>query len=214
MLEWLKEILGENYTEETDKRVAQEIGKNFVSRADFNMKAGELKTAENNLKERDEQLETLKASSGDAQTLKTQIAALQKENAEAKKNYNEQLTLLRLDAAVENALTAAGAKNNVAAKALLSEFLKSAKVGDDGSVNGLKEQISELAKADATSFLFSSPGNGAPIKGAKPGTITGNGVQGQDMTLDTLRKMSPDERYDYSVKNPDKYKELYGGNNT
>ncbi len=214
MLEWLKEILGENYSEDTDKRVAQEIGKNFVSRADFNTKAEALKTAENSLKDRDRQLETLKTSSGDAETLRTQIAALQKENADAKKKYDEQLTLLRLDTAVENALTAAGAKNNVAAKALLGEFLKSAKVGDDSSVNGLKEQISELAKADATSFLFSSPGNGAPIKGAKPGTVTGNGAQAQGMTLDALRKMSPGERYDYSVKNPDKYKELYGGNNT
>lgn len=34
------------------------------------------------------------------------------------------------------------------------------------------------------------------------------------MTLDTLRKMSPQERYDFSVKNPDEYKALYenGGN--
>lgn len=32
------------------------------------------------------------------------------------------------------------------------------------------------------------------------------------MTLDKLRKMSPQERYDYSVKNPEEYKSLYGGN--
>lgn len=34
------------------------------------------------------------------------------------------------------------------------------------------------------------------------------------MTLDTFRKMSPQERYDFSVKNPDEYKALYenGGN--
>lgn len=32
------------------------------------------------------------------------------------------------------------------------------------------------------------------------------------MTLDKLRKMSPQERYDYSIKNPDDYKSLYGGN--
>lgn len=32
------------------------------------------------------------------------------------------------------------------------------------------------------------------------------------MTLDKLRKMSPQERYEYSVKNPEEYKSLYGGN--
>lgn len=36
MLEWLKTILGDAYTEEIDKKVSEEIGKNFVARADFN----------------------------------------------------------------------------------------------------------------------------------------------------------------------------------
>lgn len=32
------------------------------------------------------------------------------------------------------------------------------------------------------------------------------------MTLDSLRKMTPSERYEYSQKNPEEYKALYGGN--
>ena len=36
MLSWLKDILGDNYTEDTEKKISQEIGKNFVSKADFN----------------------------------------------------------------------------------------------------------------------------------------------------------------------------------
>ena len=32
------------------------------------------------------------------------------------------------------------------------------------------------------------------------------------MSLDKLKKMSPKERYEYSVSNPDEYKTLYGGN--
>lgn len=35
MLEWLKTILGDMYTEDIDKKVSAEIGKNFVSKADF-----------------------------------------------------------------------------------------------------------------------------------------------------------------------------------
>ena len=36
MLEWLKNILGEDYTDEVDAKVSAEIGKNFVTKADFN----------------------------------------------------------------------------------------------------------------------------------------------------------------------------------
>lgn len=35
------------------------------------------------------------------------------------------------------------------------------------------------------------------------------GDGGDNMTLDKLRQMSPQERYDYSVKNPEQYKSLY-----
>ena len=49
MLEWLKTILGDSYTEEIDKKVSAEIGKGFVSRTDFNAKNEELKTAQGQL---------------------------------------------------------------------------------------------------------------------------------------------------------------------
>ena len=38
------------------------------------------------------------------------------------------------------------------------------------------------------------------------------GSSSDTMTKEKLRNMSPQERYDYSVKNPEKYKEIYGGN--
>ena len=38
------------------------------------------------------------------------------------------------------------------------------------------------------------------------------GDGGDTMTLEKLRKMSPQERYEFSEKNPDEYKKLYGGN--
>jgi hypothetical protein len=34
---------------------------------------------------------------------------------------------------------------------------------------------------------------------------------GEEMTLDKFRKLSPKERYDFSVSNPEEYKKLYGG---
>ncbi len=41
---------------------------------------------------------------------------------------------IRLDSAVDKALTDAGAKNNTAARALLERFLRDAKVDEDGVV--------------------------------------------------------------------------------
>ena len=35
MLEWLKNILGDSYTEEIDKQVSDEIGKAYAPRADL-----------------------------------------------------------------------------------------------------------------------------------------------------------------------------------
>ena len=43
---------------------------------------------------------------------------------------------------------------------------------------------------------------------AKPVPDKGDGA----MTLDNLKKMSAQERYEFSQKNPDEYKALYGGN--
>ena len=174
MLEWLKNILGEAYTDEVDAKVSAEIGKNFVTKADFNQVNAAKKRAEDDVKTRDQQLETLKESTGDTAALQEQITTLQTQNAEAKKTYEAELARVRLDGAVEAALTAAGAKNNTAVKALLADFLKDAKLDDSGAVKGLAAEIDTLAKADATAFLFNTA-DGAPqqFKGMQPGAAGG-----------------------------------------
>ena len=192
MLSWLKDILGDNYTEDIEKKISQEIGKNFVSKADFNAKNDALKNLETQVRERDTQLETLKKSTGDAAALQEQIATLQAQNAEAKKSYEAELARVRLDGAVEAALTAAGAKNNTAVKALLADFLKDAKLDDSGAVKGLAAEIDTLAKAGATAFLFNTTdGNAQQFKGMQPGAAGGKtppaaGKEPKDMNYDEL----------------------------
>ena len=132
MLDWLKTILGEAYSEEIDKKVSEEIGKNFVARADFNTLNTEKKNLADTVKERDKQLETLKASTGDVEALKNQIATLQTENATAAKAHEAEIKSLKIDTAVELALSAAKAKNVKAVKALLD--LDKAELDADGTV--------------------------------------------------------------------------------
>lgn len=194
MLEWLKAILGEAYSEETDKKVSEEIGKNFVARADFNTLSAEKKTLADTVKERDKQLEALKATTGDVEALKTKIATLQTENAAAAKAYEAEIKSLKIDTAVELALSAAKAKNVKAVKALLD--LDKAELDADGTVKGLADQIKKLTEAPDSNFLFET--GKAGFKGFKPGESSGPNNQPPDYS-----KMTYDELAAYMENNPD-----------
>lgn len=62
-----------------------------------------------------------------------------------------------------------------------------------------KNHIENREKALKAELLKETP----PPEGGKPDG---------GMTLEKFRKMSPQERYEFSVANPDQYKTLYGGN--
>ena len=205
MLEWLKTILGDAYTEEIDKKVSEEI---FVARADFNTVNTEKKALADTVKERDKQLETLKASTGDVEALKAQIATLQADNAAAAKTHAEEIKRLKVDTAVELALTAAKAKNVKAVKALLE--LDKAELDEDGTVKGLAEQIQKLAKAPDSGFLFEESKPKQNFKGFKPGE-SGDDGKGGGMTLESFRKLSSAERFAFAQEHPEDYKKLYDG---
>ena len=147
----------------------------------------EVDSLKGQVKERDKQLETLKANVGDNETLKEQIAELQTENATAKQTHETEMTRLKVDFAVEKALTGANAKNVKAVKALLD--LEDAKLDKEGNVKGLQEQIDKLLAADDSKFLFEAPEQGQQqqtFKGFQPGASTeqkpGAGVDTSKMT--------------------------------
>lgn len=104
------------------------------------------------VKERDSQIDQLKKSAGDNAELQKQIETLQADNKAKDEAHAKELTRLKLDTAVEKALTDGGAKNVKAVKALLD--LSDAKLSDDGTVKGLADQIQKLQTGDDTKFLF------------------------------------------------------------
>lgn len=150
--------------------------------------------------DRDKQLETLKASAGDNADLKKQIEDLQTENATAKATHESELNQLKIDFAVEKALTGAKAKNIKAVKALLE--LGEAKLDKDGNVKGLDEQIEKLRSGDDTKFLFEAQKQQKQqqnFKGFQPGA---SGEPGDGEKVD-FSKMSYDELTAYMEANPD-----------
>lgn len=152
--------------------------------------------------DRDKQLETLKASTGDNADLKKQIEDLQTENATVKANHESELNQLKIDFAVEKALTGAKAKNIKAVKALLE--LDDAKLDKDGNVKGLAEQIEKLTSGDDTKFLFEAQKQTKQqqnFKGFQPGA-SGEQKPGEGEKVD-FSKMSYDELTAYMEANPD-----------
>lgn len=147
MLDWLKTILGEGYTEEIDKKVSAEIGKGFVARSDFNAVNEAKKGLETQLSERDSQLEELKKA--DTESLKAEIDRLQSDNKAAKEKYDSDLAAVKLGAALDAAIIAAGGKNTKAVKALLST--DKLKLNKDGTLDGL--DLESVKASDG--YLFS-----------------------------------------------------------
>lgn len=149
--------------------------------------------------DRDKQLETLKASAGDNEALTKQIADLQAENTKAKETHESEMTQLKVDFAVEKALTGANAKNIKAVKALLD--LTDAKLDKDGNVKGLSEQIEKLTTGEDTKFLFnaSQQKQQQTFKGFQPGA---SAQQKPGTEVDTS-KMNYDELCAYLAENPD-----------
>ena len=132
MLEWLKEILGDAWTDEIDKAVSARIGQDFVSRADFNAKNDELKTAHGTIKGLQD---AAKAYEGvDVDGLRAQITTLQQK-------YDDDLAALRRDSAIDLALTNSGVRSVKAARALLDLDKITHK---DGALSGLDEQLTAL----------------------------------------------------------------------
>ncbi len=135
--------------------------------------------------DRDGQLDTLKTSAGDNEELTKQIAALQTANQTAKDDYEKQMNQMKVDFAVEKALSGAKAKNVKAVMALLD--LTDAKLQEDGTVKGLSEQIEKLSKAEDSKFLFEEAQAKPKLKGFQPGASSGKFTEDtQNMTYSQM----------------------------
>lgn len=200
-MQWMKDILGDVYTEEMDGKVCQAIGERFVSRDDFNAKNSKVKELETKVaqldegvKTRDKQLEELKKSTGDNAELKQQIENLTAQNKREKEAHEKALAEVKLMAAVDAELTAAGSKNNIAVRAVLADYLKDASIVDgkvttkvNGETQTLAAKIDTMKKDASTGFLFNA---GTKYSGFKPGERSdgapADGKNPKDMSYDEL----------------------------
>lgn len=150
MKEFLTQLFGaEAVTDEVMTKFNGEIGKKFVSKADFNAKLEEIKGLNTAISERDNQLKTLKASAGDNEALKQQIEQLQADNKTAKENFQKELDGIKFNSALELKLASSGAKNSKALKGLLD--MDKIKLDND-TITGFDEQLEAIKKDN--DYLF------------------------------------------------------------
>lgn len=163
-------LMAMGLTEEQATKVMEGLNGSFVTKTRFNEVNEELKTAKATITERDGQLNALKTSGADAAALQAQITQLQADNAAKDQEHAAEIKKIKIENAVEKALTDAKAINPATVKPLLAAFLEKADLDDDGTIRGLADEIGKLAKAEGTSFLFKADDTTttSTISGASP----------------------------------------------
>ena len=125
------------------------------------------------LSDRDSQLTSLKKSAKDNDELKDQIKQLQDTNKQAKQEYQDKLAAQNKSFKIEGALRDAHARNIKTVLPLIDTDKVS--VNDDGTLNGLSEQLESVKKDNAYLFGQAEP----PKPKVELGNHFGNESQGK-----------------------------------
>jgi DNA repair exonuclease SbcCD ATPase subunit len=200
----MKELLellakGEKTVEDVLKAI-DEADKEKVPRSRLNDKIEEIKELNQQLKDRDSQLEDLSKKAAGNEDLLKQINDLQESNKQTAIDYQEKLDKQAFDFSLEKALADAKAKNPKAVKALLNtEAIKL----DGDKLLGLEEQLKALQESDG--YLFGS-GEPAGLKGRKPNDDPT--PPSLTVTKEQFEKMSYSERIELYNTNIELYQKL------
>lgn len=160
----------------------------FVPKSTFDKTASDLAAAKKQLREKMTEDEAQKAREAEEK------AAADARNAELEARVKELETEKAISGYV-NSYLAMGYDEKMA-KSSAEALAK----GDTETVFKNQKAFAENREKALKAELLKEtppPAGGSPSKG---------------MTLEDFRKMSPQERHDFSVKNPEEYKNLYGGN--
>lgn len=188
-----EELAALGVPDEAAAKVLKALGDGYIEKNRFAESENSVKSLTEQLAARDTQLDELGKTAGLNAELKKQIEALQSENAEQLKAHNAEIARLKLDNAIEAALTASGARNNKAVRSLIDAG--KLKLSEDGTLEGLKEQLDAVRRSD--SYLFEDKSTKTPtLKGFTP-SPSADGLPAADIS-----KMKYSELSAYMEANP------------
>ena len=136
-----EELKALGLNDEQIEKVAEDYGKNYVPKSQFNQKNEELKQAKESLTTMQSDIEALKKANADNAELSKQIDELNAAQLKREEEYTAQIQKMELDRIVERTLLSSKVKNAKAVRALLD--LEDAKV-KDGTIKGLDDHLTKL----------------------------------------------------------------------
>ena len=117
MLDWLKPILGDGYNEEIDNKIAAEINKGFVTKADYDAAKDAQRTAAEALADANKALAEYKDT--DIDGLRKSAEEWQAKAEQAEKDADARVAAVQFDAKLDSAIAAAHGRSGKAIRALL-----------------------------------------------------------------------------------------------
>ena len=96
-LKFLKELLGDAYTEQLDAQISEAVGKGFVARGDFNALKEAKKALEAQLAEANAAIEGFRETDKDIEAVRKEAEAYKAKAAEAEQNAAAQLEAYKFD---------------------------------------------------------------------------------------------------------------------
>jgi len=160
MLEWLKTILGDAYSEEIEKQISAEIGKGFVARTDFNAANEAKKAVEAQLAEANKVIAGYKGMNIDE--IRQSAADWQAKAEKAQKDADERVAAVQFDAKLDGAI---GKRRGRSVKAIKAMLDVDALRGSEDLDKDIDTALAELQKDSG--YLFEPAETPPPLA---PGT--------------------------------------------
>ena len=153
----LKELLGEELYSQVQEKIgddkvflaSENDNGQYVPKETFNEKVKKAKFLEEQINQRDEQIEQLKKDASTSKELKAKIEELQEKNEQTQTELQEKLRQQKLEAEIDKALLKNKARNPKAVKALLE--MDKVEMTEEG-IKGLNEQLESIKEND--DYLF------------------------------------------------------------
>lgn len=162
-----KKLLEMGLTEEQATKVLKEIKDGFVTKDTLEQKQTEVTNLTEQVKQRDQQIESLKKFEGDNEQLKTKLQEMETTNKQKTDEYAKNLLVERKKSAIRFALLEDEGGKPYDVSMVAGMFnLDNINLNEDGTIaNGFKEQNENLRKDKA--FLFTQPEQGGSKKVGK-----------------------------------------------
>lgn len=157
MLDFLKEILGDAYTEDIDTRVSEEVGKRFVAKSDFTAKSNELKAVQARLDDATKTIESLQEQGKDLEAVRKEAAEYKARAQQAEKDAAEQLEEYKFETWWNGQVSANKGRNAAVLRTLAGEEKMQALRASTNRDADVKVLFEQLKKDSAYAFEDMTP---------------------------------------------------------